>query len=237
MKWEKQLFHYIVLDRTNIKGRWNIKSFCCNCDEFHVTPRYAMWEIYWYIDICVGWSVDVLSSVHHRNLVELVGFCDDKDKRMLVYEYLPEGSSRDRLNGTIFTIPIWTLRKPSNFQIFQFKTPVYMLYTSVKLPSHEASSIPSKRTIFHETVMYAKASEQLGVLDFKARLSVALNAWFQGPPSSNSDPLISCFWCFAWVDSRPFSYVLCLMSDSIISSFADLYPTLKAIKVQGGTHM
>ncbi|KAG0591579.1 hypothetical protein KC19_1G185300 [Ceratodon purpureus] len=63
-------------------------------------------------------EVDVLSKVHHRNLVSLLGFCNEGENRMLVYEYMPQGSLRDRLN----------------------------------------------------------ASAHLGVLDFKARLNIALNA-------------------------------------------------------------
>jgi len=33
-----------------------------------------------------------LSRLHHKNLVGLVGFCEEKDERLLVYEYMKNGS-------------------------------------------------------------------------------------------------------------------------------------------------
>ncbi|KAB2080459.1 hypothetical protein ES319_A05G069200v1 [Gossypium barbadense] len=37
-------------------------------------------------------EVHVIGQTHHRNLVRLLGFCDDGDNRLLVYEYLSNGS-------------------------------------------------------------------------------------------------------------------------------------------------
>lgn len=45
-------------------------------------------------------EIELLSRVHHRNLVDLVGFCFDKGERMLVYEYITNGTLRDCLSGT-----------------------------------------------------------------------------------------------------------------------------------------
>ncbi|KAG0490495.1 hypothetical protein HPP92_007358 [Vanilla planifolia] len=44
-------------------------------------------------------EVELLSRVHHKNLVSLVGFCFDKGEQMLVYEYIPNGSLKDNLSG------------------------------------------------------------------------------------------------------------------------------------------
>ncbi|XP_008227090.1 PREDICTED: probable leucine-rich repeat receptor-like protein kinase At5g49770 [Prunus mume] len=44
-------------------------------------------------------EVELLSRVHHKNLVSLVGFCLEQDEQMLVYEYAPNGSLRDSLSG------------------------------------------------------------------------------------------------------------------------------------------
>eukprot|EP00250_Pteridium_aquilinum_P020422 c24809_g1_i2 orf=1-2265(-) len=45
-------------------------------------------------------EIDLLSRVHHRNLVSLIGYCDDEAEQMLVYEYMVNGSLRDHLNGS-----------------------------------------------------------------------------------------------------------------------------------------
>lgn len=45
-------------------------------------------------------EIELLSRVHHKNLVSLVGFCFDQGEQMLVYEYIPNGTLRDSLSGT-----------------------------------------------------------------------------------------------------------------------------------------
>ncbi|KAG1346650.1 putative LRR receptor-like serine/threonine-protein kinase [Cocos nucifera] len=44
-----------------------------------------------------------LTSIHHRNLVSLAGYCKDGNYLALVYEYMPRGSLREHLNGCTFT--------------------------------------------------------------------------------------------------------------------------------------
>lgn len=44
-------------------------------------------------------EVLILSLLHHPNLVNLVGYCADGDQRILVYEYMPNGSLEDHLLG------------------------------------------------------------------------------------------------------------------------------------------
>eukprot|EP00250_Pteridium_aquilinum_P017576 c23693_g1_i2 orf=419-3313(+) len=43
-------------------------------------------------------EIELLSRVHHRNLVSLVGYCDDEGEQMLVYEFMENGTLRDHLN-------------------------------------------------------------------------------------------------------------------------------------------
>ncbi|KAL4557750.1 hypothetical protein LXL04_035938 [Taraxacum kok-saghyz] len=44
-------------------------------------------------------EIEILSRLHHRNLVSLIGYCDEEQEQMLVYEYMPQGTLRDWLNA------------------------------------------------------------------------------------------------------------------------------------------
>ncbi|XP_030543926.1 leucine-rich repeat receptor protein kinase HPCA1-like isoform X1 [Rhodamnia argentea] len=44
-------------------------------------------------------EIELLSRVHHKNLVGLVGFCYEQGEQMLAYEYMPNGTLRESLSG------------------------------------------------------------------------------------------------------------------------------------------
>lgn len=44
-------------------------------------------------------EVGKLSHLKHANLVNLVGYCGDGDQRLLVFEYMSEGSVENHLLG------------------------------------------------------------------------------------------------------------------------------------------
>ncbi|XP_062073087.1 probable LRR receptor-like serine/threonine-protein kinase At1g06840 [Humulus lupulus] len=44
-------------------------------------------------------EIELLSRLHHRNLVSLLGYCDEEDEQMLVYEFMPNGTLRDWLSA------------------------------------------------------------------------------------------------------------------------------------------
>lgn len=44
-------------------------------------------------------EIELLSRVHHKNLVGLVGFCFEQGEQMLVYEFMSSGTLRDSLSG------------------------------------------------------------------------------------------------------------------------------------------
>ncbi|TKY65642.1 LRR receptor serine/threonine-protein kinase [Spatholobus suberectus] len=44
-------------------------------------------------------EIELLSRLHHRNLVSLIGYCNEKGEQMLVYEFMPNGTLRDWISG------------------------------------------------------------------------------------------------------------------------------------------
>lgn len=46
-------------------------------------------------------EIELLSRVHHKNLVSLVGFCFEQGEQMLVYEFVPNGTLRESLSGKL----------------------------------------------------------------------------------------------------------------------------------------
>jgi hypothetical protein len=48
-------------------------------------------------------EVEVLSCAQHRNLVTLIGYCVENQRRLLVYEYVCNGSLDRHLSGNYCT--------------------------------------------------------------------------------------------------------------------------------------
>ncbi|KAM0912321.1 hypothetical protein ACQ4PT_012867 [Festuca glaucescens] len=49
-------------------------------------------------------EVDIISRVHHKNLVSLVGFCIHAEQRLLVYEYVPNKTLESQLHHGILVM-------------------------------------------------------------------------------------------------------------------------------------
>lgn len=59
-------------------------------------------------------EVNVLGVVEHPNLVKLVGYCAEDDERgiqrLLIYEYMPNGSVEDHLATRSDRVLSWSMR-------------------------------------------------------------------------------------------------------------------------------
>lgn len=47
-------------------------------------------------------EIELLSRIHHKNVVSLVGFCYEQGEQMLVYEYVSNGTLKENLSGNHF---------------------------------------------------------------------------------------------------------------------------------------
>ncbi|EFJ07414.1 hypothetical protein SELMODRAFT_133579 [Selaginella moellendorffii] len=55
-------------------------------------------------------EVEIISRVHHRHLVSLVGYCIADAQRLLVYDFVPNGTLEHHLHGEGRTVMDWPTR-------------------------------------------------------------------------------------------------------------------------------
>ncbi|KAG5059266.1 hypothetical protein JHK87_000295 [Glycine soja] len=55
-------------------------------------------------------EVDIISRIHHRHLVSLIGYCISEQQRVLIYEFVPNGNLSQHLHGSKWPILDWPKR-------------------------------------------------------------------------------------------------------------------------------
>ncbi|KAF6164780.1 hypothetical protein GIB67_011170 [Kingdonia uniflora] len=55
-------------------------------------------------------EIELLSRLHHRNLVSLLGYCNENGEQMLIYEFMPNGTLRDWLSAELKEPPSFSMR-------------------------------------------------------------------------------------------------------------------------------
>ena len=72
-------------------------------------------------------EIELLSRVHHKNVVRLLGFCFQQGEQMLIYDYVSNGSLKDNLSGT-FLFSVSSAPPPNIFR-FLLVLQLLTLYT------------------------------------------------------------------------------------------------------------
>ncbi|XP_012073117.1 uncharacterized protein LOC105634805 isoform X2 [Jatropha curcas] len=55
-------------------------------------------------------EIEIISRIHHRNIIKLIGYCQNKDNKLIVYEYLPNYSLGSHLHGEKKPTINWSTR-------------------------------------------------------------------------------------------------------------------------------
>ncbi|XP_002516048.2 proline-rich receptor-like protein kinase PERK15 [Ricinus communis] len=55
-------------------------------------------------------EIETIGHIHHRNLVNLIGYCIDLANRLLVYEFVPNNSLKTHLHGNAISVMNWPTR-------------------------------------------------------------------------------------------------------------------------------
>ena len=77
-------------------------------------------------------EVDLLAKIDHRNLVRLLGFTDKGNERIIITEYVPNGTLREHLDGKLCS-PLCFLHFSVHFESLCF--PFCFLHLSAHFKS------------------------------------------------------------------------------------------------------
>lgn len=72
-------------------------------------------------------EVEMLSRLHHRNLVKLIGICSEERTRSLVYEIVRNGSVESHLHGILFISLTFVSNKSFAEIPFRLQVPLFSL--------------------------------------------------------------------------------------------------------------
>ncbi|KAH7865083.1 hypothetical protein Vadar_002003 [Vaccinium darrowii] len=78
-------------------------------------------------------SAQLLTKVHHRNLVSIIGFCNDGAHMGLIYEYMANGTVREHLSGRKANILSWEERLQIACDAAQGKPPVLRTHEKIHI--------------------------------------------------------------------------------------------------------
>jgi len=101
--------------------------------------------------------IELHSQLHHPNLISLIGFCDQKDEKIIVYEYMFNGSLYDHLRSRDLELLSWKKRLEISIGVARG---LHYLHTGAKRTIFHCDIKP--RTILLDNQMVPKLA-QLGI--------------------------------------------------------------------------
>jgi len=131
-------------------------------------------------------EIELLCQLRHPNLVTLLGFCDHRDEKYIVYEYMTNGSLHDILYCSDMKMPLtWKQRLKICIEVAKG---LHYLHTGVK------------RTIFHRDIRPYKIlldSNMVAKLsDFRLSLTGPHHASKPKPKTISKDGFTGIYFCF-----------------------------------------
>lgn len=84
---------------------------CCSLQDQFAGPRDEFSN-----------EVDLLAKIDHRNLVRLLGFTDKGNERIIITEYVPNGTLREHLDGKKIVFPPFFCSLFGQFEYLQIIT-------------------------------------------------------------------------------------------------------------------
>jgi len=67
--------------------------------EFLQQISFFLYQKHRYQTIEIILQAELLMTVHHKNLVSFIGYCDEGDKMALIYEFMANGNLKENLSG------------------------------------------------------------------------------------------------------------------------------------------
>lgn len=64
-------------------------------------------------------EIDIITTLHHKNIISLVGFCFEDGNLLLVYDFLSRGSLEENLHGIKLHIIIVNTMKSEDCYVTQ----------------------------------------------------------------------------------------------------------------------
>lgn len=92
---------------------------CCSLQDQFAGPRDEFSN-----------EVDLLAKIDHRNLVRLLGFTDKGNERIIITEYVPNGTLREHLDGKL-CFPYCFLHFSVNLNTFKCYMPSSILQVNM----------------------------------------------------------------------------------------------------------